>query len=447
MKFNNILTLLIFNTIILISCFSTKNKSTKNPIQTENIFSKKEPLEYPEKVSYKNKIFNDNIKTVLCLKNNQDISVAIINLESNEKIILSFDDLDADVKDYYYTIIHCNADWTASNLIETEYIDGFTEEAINDYEFSFNTIQKYTHYQFEFPSQNIKPRISGNYIFKIYEKNSDTIIYKRFMVLDNKIHINADVKRATLAKDRKIKHEVDFILKHPNLVVMDPFSDIKVHIKQNNKDDNAIKNLLPQFVRNGELIYDYDEENTFPGNNEFRHFEFKSLRYKSDRIKTIEYDSIYNNIYLFDDKKRSYESYSIIPDINGNFIIKSQEGWKSSVEADYAFVHFSLPIDKISYGNLFLLGNFSDWQLKEEFKLKYNQNQKKYEGKIYLKQGYYNYHYALEDTISKNIDISFIEGTHYQTANDYYLYVYYRSVGDRYDRLLGFLKTSSKELY
>ena len=110
-------------------------------------------------------------------------------------------------------------------------------------------------------------------------------------------------------------------------------------------------------------------------------------------------------------------------------------------------MHFTLPVDNISYGDMYVIGAFSDWELKEDFKLNFNIDKKQYEGEIYLKQGYYNYHYALNDTITKRADVSFIEGTHYQTRNDYYIYVYYRAVGDSYDRFVGFLKTSSKELF
>ena len=402
---------------------------------------------YTNQSIYKNQTLNPNIKTVLCHKKEDELSLAIINLASDDKLLISFDDLDGDRKNYSYTIIHCNSDWTASDLMQSEYIDGFTEQPISDYEFSFNTIQKYTHYKFEFPGANIKPIISGNYIFKIFEENGKTIFYKRFMVLDTKLHIDANVRRATLAEDRATKHEIDFTIRHTNLVIADPFADIKVLIKQNNKEDNAITDLIPQFVRNDELIYDYEDGNTFWGNNEFRHFDFKSLRYQSERIKSIDFDSTYNHVYLFNDKKRPFDRYSIEPDINGNFIIKSQEGWKSSIEADYAFVHFTLAVDNISYGDLYLLGAFSDWELKEDFKLKYNPDQKQYEGNVYLKQGYYNYHYALKDTATNRVDVSFIEGTHYQTRNEYYVYVYYIGVGDRYDRFVGFLKTTSKELF
>ena len=446
MKINNILTILLLNALIIFSCNSKKKLSTENYIKEEVSIQNKIKVK-KEIIIYKNEVKRSNIKTVLCHKKENTHSLPIINLDSDEKLLISFDDLDADRKNYYYTIIHCNANWNPSPLIESEYINGFIHEPINNYEFSFNTIQRYTHYQFEFPSKNITPILSGNYIFKIYEENGDTVICKRFMVLENKTHIDANVRRATLAEHRNTKHEIDFTIKHPNLVIADPFGDIKVHIKQNNKEDNKITDLTPQFVKNNELIYDYEDSNTFWGNNEFRHFDFKSLRYQSQRIKSIDFDSIYNHVYLFNDKKRAFDRYSIFPDINGCFIIESQEGWKSSIEADYAFVHFTLPIDNISYGDLYLLGAFSDWEIKEDFKLKYNNEKKQYEASIYLKQGYYNYHYALNDSITNYIDISFIEGTYYQTRNDYYIYVYYREAGERYDRFVGFLKTSSKELF
>ena len=446
MRLNNFLTLLIICVIFITSCHSTTKitsteKSVIESTITESILSPKPSF------IYKNQIFNTQIKTLLCHKKEEELSLPIINLKSEEQLLISFDDLEADIKDYYYTIIHCNSDWTESELMYSEYTSGFTDKHITNYESSFNTLQKYTHYSFKFPTIDMKPILSGNYIFKIFEDGGNTIAYKRFMILENKIEIEAKVRRATLAENRNTKHEIDFTIKHPRLLVSDPFSDIKVTIKQNNQENNAITNLTPLFVKNDELIYDYEDDNIFFGNNEFRYFDIKSLRYQSERIKKITHDSIYNHVYLFNDPKRSFTQYSIQPDINGNFLIKSQEASNSAIEADYAFVHFTLPFDSISYGDLYLLGSFSDWELKKSFKLYYNKERKQYEGDLYLKQGYYNYHYALEDISTNRVDVSFIEGTHYQTRNDYYIYVYHRAIGDRYDRFIGFLKTSSKELF
>jgi len=446
MRINKLLTILTFSIFTLISCHSTKDINSTDNTLVDSVIT--EIITTPKTPSiYKNGSLNTQIKTLLCHKKEDELSLPILNLNTDNQLLVSFDDLDADIKDYYYTIIHCNSDWTASDLMQSEYISGFTDEPITDYEFSFNTIQKYTHYTFNFPNDELKPILSGNYVFKIFKEGGETIAYKRFMILDTKLTIEAQVRRATLANDRNTKHEIDFTIKHPNLIVADPFSDIKVTIKQNNKEDNSITDLTPIYVKNNELIYDYDDDNTFLGNNEFRHFDIKSLRFQSDRIKKITYDSTYNHVYLFNDRKRPFDRYSIEPDINGKFLIKSQEGWKTAIEADYALVHFTLPVDHISYGDMYVIGGFSDWQLKDEFKLRYNAKKKRYEGNVSLKQGYYNYHYALNDTITKRVDVSFIEGTHYQTRNDYYVYVYYRAIGDRYDRFVGFLKTSSKELF
>ena len=441
MKINNILTILIFSSFIIYSCY------TKKGIYIEKTIIQEDPQLNQDTTNYQDNIKSPNIKTILCHQKEKENSLAIINLHSNDKLLISFDDLDADRKDYYYTIMHCNSDWTESDLMQSEYINGFHEELITNYEFSYNTIQKYTHYQFEFPSTQIQPILSGNYIFKIYTNDKNIIFYKRFMILDKKLNIDANVRRATLAKNRKIKHEIDLKIKHPNIVISDPFRDLKVHIKQNNREDNAITNLIPLFVKNDELIYDYDDENTFLGNNEFRYFDFKSLRYHSERIKNIEFDSTYNHVYLFNDNKRTFDHYTIQPDINGKFIIKCQEAWKSNIEADYAYIYFTLNSEYYSYADLYLLGEFSEWKIQEDFKLKYNTKKKQYQGNVYLKQGYYNYTYALFEKGSNRLDITTTEGTHYQTRNDYYIYVYLRNTSDRYDKLIGFLKTSSKELF
>ncbi len=446
MRFYNFFMLLILGSFLLSACFSQKEIISENLSENDSTFTEEVVIIEPT-IIYKNETFNRQIKTVLCHNTIDELSLPIINLNSAEQLLISFDDLDTDIKDYYFTIIHCKSDWTASDLMQSEYIDGFTDEPITNYEFSFNTLQKYSHYSFNFPTEELKPLLSGNYVFKIYEQGGETIAFKRFMVLETMLTIKAEVRRATLVDDRKTKHEIDFIIKHPNITIADPFSDIKVTIKQNNRGDNAITDLKPLFVKNNELIYDYQEDNTFWGNNEFRHFDIKSLRYQSERIKEIIFDSTYHHVYLFNDRKRPFDRYSIEPDINGKFLIKSQEGWKSSIEADYAFVHFTLPVDHISYGELYVIGEFTNWQLEAANKLKYNADKMQYEASIYLKQGYYNYHYSLKDTTTNRVDVSFIEGTHYQTRNDYYIYVYYRAVGDRYDRFVGFLKTSSKELF
>ena len=264
------------------------------------------------------------------------------------------------------------------------------------------------------------------------------------MVLEEKINISTHVKRATLIDEREYKQEIDFTINHSNIYFSNPYTDLKVIIKQNNREDNYIDDLKPLFIKKDQLIYNYESENTFEAGNEYRHFDIKSIRYQSERIKEITEDSNSINVSLFTDISRSFEGFISIPDINGNFIIDQQEAWNSEIEAEYVNVTFSLLDNrKITYGDLYLLGRFTDWNIKEEYKLTFNKNSRKYECSSLLKQGYYNYIYALKDNSSNKTNLTFVEGSHYQTKNEYYIYVYYREIGKNYDQLIGYIKTSS----
>lgn len=399
----------------------------------------------------KNEVLNSllkdkNIHTVLLHKQGDPLSYPIIKLNSEEKLQLSFDDFNTELQDYYYTIVHCNSDWTTSDLMQSEYIDGFFENRIENYEFSFNTLQKYTNYQLVFPEEYLQPTLSGNYIISVFANNNpeEIVLQNRFMILDEKISVSANVKRATIIEDRQYKQEVDFIINHGNMYIANPYSDIKVVLKQNNREDNSITNLKPLFVKQKQLIYDYEYENSFEAGNEYRYFDSKSIRYQSERIKDITTDSNSINVELFSDISRSFNEFISLPDLNGNFLISKQEAWNSETEAEYVNVQFSLLENrKVSYGELYLIGRFTDWEIKDKYKLIWNENTRKYECNTLLKQGYYNYLYVLKDNSNNKTNLSFIEGSHYQCKNEYYIYIYFRDIGKTYDQFIGYLKTSS----
>ena len=388
-----------------------------------------------------------DIRTILLYNSKNEMSLPIINLNSEEKLELRFDDLTTNISNFFVTIEHFDSNWKKSNLLKSEYVEGFIKDEIISYDYSFNTLQEYIHYNYIFPSENLKPTISGNYKLKVFDNYGDTIFSRKFMVLEKKINLDVNIKKATLSQDRKIKHEIDFTINHKNFDIVDPFSQVKVIIKQNNKDDNAITDLKPMYIRNSTLIYDFNEENTFLGNNEFRHFDIKSMRYFSERVKNIYSDSSKFKVTLYSDNKRPFNNYSIEPDLNGKFYIKSQEARNSSTEAEYVDVLFSLRSEYISNGDLYIIGEMNDWKKNENFKLDYNFQKKQYEKEVILKQGYYNYHYAINDTSLDYLDVASIEGTHYQTRNEYQIYVYFKDLNDRYEKLIGFTKQLSKELF
>lgn len=266
------------------------------------------------------------------------------------------------------------------------------------------------------------------------------------MVMEGKVGITGQVKPATIINDRYYKQEIDFIVDYTGYEIANPYVDIKAVVTQNDRWDNAITNLKPLFVKENQLIYDHDEDNVFPGGSEFRYFDTRNLKYQSERTRKIEFDSSGYRVYLLDDDRRTYKRYVTASDINGKYLIKGLEGTNSERECDYAYVHFFLPFDSPSTeGVLYVFGALSDWSFSETNKMRYNYGRKGYECSLYLKQGYYNYEYVFMRDGQNAGDDAFIEGMHYETENDYIVYLYHPAMGTRYDQLIGVKKLNSRQ--
>ena len=398
----------------------------------------------PEETKLENKIFKERIQTVLLDQALIANSLPIINLGSKEQLLLQFDDLSNNLADYGYRIIHCDFNWEPSLLHESEYMDGFTENYISNYSYSLNTLVPYVHYEVLFPNDQLQLKKSGNYIIQVFEQNDmdQVVLQRRFFVLDNRVNVRMQAKTATIVSEREESQEVDFVIRTGDYKIDDPFFGLKVCVRQNRRWDNAITDLKPVFVRNDELDFNLDGPNTFKGGNEYRNADFRSLRFLGDQIARFDTEDSISHVYLRTDPKRSFNYYSQLQDINGERVINIQEGFKPSVEADYVLVHFTLPYSYEIEEDVYVFGALSDWQLSPNFKMSYDEEKQAYKLKVLLKQGYYNYNYAIHSE-SGEIDETFFEGSHYQTENQYHVFVYNKAMSSRYDELIGFNSVNS----
>lgn len=420
--------------------------------EIEFVFAQNDSADYykDDYLRNENFIYAENIKTVVLEKNNYPLSEPVIELNSIDKLVLSFDDLNGNVKNYSYTFIHCNSDWTPSGINISQYLEGYFDDRITDYSFSFNTLQNYTHYKLIFPNENLRPVLSGNYILKVYEtENPDkVIITRRWMMFENAVKIEADVNRATVIEDRNSKQEIDFSVITTFLDIQNPFNDIKITLTQNARWDNAIYNLKPLYVKDNVLDYNLSEENVFNGGNEFRNFDTRTIRFPTQFVKKITQDTAGYHAFLRNDNSRSSLVYAIWDDINGKFLNVIYDNRNAETEGEYLHVHFILSFaEPLEKATLYVFGALTDWRLTEEGKLKYDEDAGIYEADLYLKQGYYNYLYAAISDGSGKTDATIIEGNHYETENDYSVYVYYRPGSARYDRLIGWKRINSKSIY
>ncbi len=375
-----------------------------------------------------------NIKTV----NFRPIAVnsyaPIIRL--GERLSLSFDDLLADERDYYYKIVHCDENWEQTDILESEYIDGYAEDRIRNYSNSFNTLIDYTNYKLTIPNEYTRIKISGNYLISIINDDDEVMFKRRFVVYSTKVTVGVSVHKDRNVSKINSHQVVKFSINKPNFRINDPKREIYPVILQNNNWQTAILGLKPQFIRGNQYLYSYNDETRYSGGNEFLYLDTKAIRELSINIANIEkLDDIYNT-YLYTDIPRVNQPYTLFEDINGNFVIRTLYGDDPNVEADYSWVHFKLRIINNSQKEIYLSGNFNNWQLNDENKLVYNEKIDLHEGKLLLKQGFYNYQYVTKNIDGKisNYDIS---GSHYQTENDYTVLIYYKPFGARYTEVIG----------
>lgn len=397
---------------------------------------------------YSDWTYQPSILSVQLHESSFDANPAVLELNSGNVLELSFDDLDFDKKNYTMSFEHCTANWEPSNLMQSEFINGFFEANILNFSFSTNTIQKYTHYSITFPQANINFTKSGNYIVYVYQDNDKEklVLTKRFMIYENKVTVLSTLNQAIGNDEQYEKQHIDFSLLNSGYELTNPFTDLKIVITQNNRWDNAINDMKPTFVEPTKLTYSLDDKSTFNGGNEFRFFDTRSLRTYTERVNLIYRDSVSKyHIELKTDELKTFKNYSFYNDINGSYLIKNKDMvGNPDVEADYAWVHFFFPYDNAqSEGNFYVLGKLTEWKTNHTNRLTYNYKKLGYEGKLYLKQGYYNYSYVFLSDHKKGGDQTLTEGNHWETENDYSIYVYHRQRGTYYDQLIAVKRLNS----
>ncbi len=438
---------LILQTLIaLLALVVTSTKAEAMPDKSKDK-PQEEDYALDNYLQYRDHIYKKNIATAQIYLENEPLSYPVIFLGTTLQLELHFDDLKSEFQIYSYKYIHCNANWEPSGLTKQEYLSGFFNGYIEDYKYSFNTLFRYINYSIKIPNQETQFTLSGNYLLVVYANNDeeDLVLSKRFYVVDKKVDIQSKIHIATLARYRDYKQEIDFTINHQNYNIQDPYSELKVVISQNRRWDNAITNLKPIFVRSPELIYNYEEENLFDGNNEFRFFDTKDLRYNSINIDGIQIMNKKTHVFLLEEEPRSFQQYFFIPDINGKRLIKRDESRDANNEADYMITHFKLKREsQVLGGDIYVFGELSDWEFKEAFKMEYVDVNNEYVLSTRLKQGYYNYNYVFLPKGMNKGDMSVIEGTKSETENEYYFFVYHRQQGEIYDRLIGFAIKSSR---
>ena len=394
------------------------------------------------------KIYKSYIATAQFFQYGNQSQLPIYTINGGERIQLEFDDLEGNVKNYYYTYQLCDYNWKPVNLSPFDYIKGFTQNRITTYRYSSIALTRYTHYQIILPEQNSVPAKSGNYILKVFldGDTSKTAFTKRLLVVETKASVSALVVQLLSAQNFTSYQKVRFTVTTSDINAFSSAQQIKVVVLQNNRWDNAQKDIVPTFVRGNVLDYSNENIAQFPGGKEWRWLDIRSFRLQSDRIEHADYGKTFTNMYVVPDIDRSVQRYVYYPDYNGTYNIITYESINPFWQGDYATVKFSFapPGGKqIDGKNIYVAGQFTGFETTDKYKMRFNDSTGMYEASVFMKQGYYSYTYLTEDENGVN-KTNLLEGNYWETENNYTILVYYKSFTDRTDQLIGVGQINSR---
>jgi len=441
-------------------------------------------LSAQDNIKYDDVVYDQDIGAVEFRMRGQFLQYPMMNLKGGGALTLSFDDFSDDARFLNYKLIPCNADWTPAELEDAEYLNGFNDNEIDDFELSLNTRAKFINYRVHIPNEDVKIIQPGNYIIYVYDTDTDFPVFtKRFLVLDETFVINPEIVAPSMVEFRRTHHEIDFEIITGNRTITNPDAQLNIYVLQNWRWDNAITNLSPRFTKPGVLNYDYNNKIVFEAGNEFRSIDARSFDYLSPMMKHIDVFDDGFGVHIKMDRSRYNAPFYTYNDINGDYVIQNYDeaarnarrnlqltdgntelrapSTNNQLEAEEVILeNFELDIENLrenklrcDYGNfyfqlealqelydtdVYVVGQFCNWKLLEENRMTYNVTENVYNATVELKQGYYNYMYAAVPKGKTKINLSELEGSHFETNNEYIILVYYRGIGDRHDRLLGY---------
>lgn len=390
------------------------------------------------------------IHTAMLFPYGNQLGFPVIKLNATDQLELHFDDLNAGYKNYFYTYQLCNADWTPGLVTYFDYLKGFTNNRINTFRIASIAQRKYTHYQAYLPERTCMPTRSGNYILKVFADSDTTklVFSKKFIIIDEKVTAAAQMLQPLGANVFNTHQRIIVRLNAQSLPLTNAHQQLKLVVLQNQRWDNASKNVLPTFIRGKDIEYNTENDFVYQAGREWRWADLRSFRFLTDRVAKGEMLKGDNTILMKPDGNRSGLRYAFFRDINGMYTIENIDNVNPYWQGDYAKVSFSYapPNNQPFEGkDLYIIGKMTNYELNNKTKLTFNREKGLYETMLTLKQGFYNYQYMLLNTndVTKKGDLSTTEGNYWETENTYQVLIYYRPFGARVDELVGFATVNS----
>ena len=390
----------------------------------------------PLALSAGNRIFSPQIKSLQAVVNQDFLSPAVMRLHTDDILQIAFDELSHDYHRYAYTIERCEADWAPSEeVFESDWLEGFNAIVIDDHEQSVNTIIPYTHYQLQIPNSQCRLKMSGNYRLHIIDDESQKeLACVEFMVTDQTMSLFMEASTNTDI-DHNISHQqLSISLNYNNHIVTNPQEQIRMVVRQNDREDNSRLHVSPSFIQANGLRWQHHQQLIFDAGNEYHKYEVLDPSHPTMGIDYINWDGEQYQVYPFINEPRPHYIYD--EDADGAFYIRNSDNRENDTASEYVWVNYRLKAPELPFGRIIIQGMWTT-EAPETYLMSYDETERLYTASILQKQGYYSYQYLWQDQ-DGHLQTLPSEGNFYQTENRYQAYIYYKGTGERTWRLVSY---------
>lgn len=380
----------------------------------------------------------DDVRTVRLTVDGDPLAPPVARLGT--PVELSFDVLSHVYTRYIYNVQYCNADWSVCDeLFESDYMSGFNNRPIDDYETSFNTTVLYTHYRISFPNEDMRLLLPGNYRVRVYADevtdDAEPVLEACFSLFEQEMSVEAAVSTNTEVDFNQSHQQVTFSVGYGARRVVDVSRELHTVVMQNRRWDNAVVDLSPNIQTAAKAEWTHRRELIFDAGSEFHKFEILDVRLNGMNVDRMEWIGEQYHATLFANTPQ--RNYTYAPDADGAYVVRRSGDEDNDIMSEYLFVHFLLQMPKLSGGDVYVSGLWDNGFPDPQCRMHYDERQGAYEAAVLLKQGYYNYQFRQLAPNGVGLTAR-TEGDFYQTENEYIILVYHRPQGARYDALVGF---------
>ena len=385
----------------------------------------------------RNRIYSPDVKTLQVVVNQDWLSPPVMQLGKSDVLDVGFDELSHNYHRYIYHIEHCEADWSPSDgIFESDWLEGFNDNPIEDYENSINTTVLYTHYKLQIPNDRCRLKMSGNYRLHVMDEEQDDeeVLIVEFRVVEPLMNVGLGATTNTDIDHNLSHQQVNMTVRYNGISVTNPDEQIQTVVMQNAREDNCRQNVRPNYTQPGQLRWEHNRELIFDAGNEYHKFEMLDMSHPTMGVSHIHWDG--QNFHVFPFCNEPRRNYLYDKDADGAFFIRNSDNIENDRASDYAYVHYKLINAVQQPEEVYVSGQWAT-EADETYRMTYDTDDHSYNAVVLQKQGYYSFQYVTRDEEGRGKNLP-EEGSFFETENRYQALVYYKGTGERTWRLVGY---------